>query len=208
MKPRLGAVVLLAAAAACRRQGPPVVFLGDSLTAGWRLPESQAFPARLEKRLRDQGLPIRAINAGVRGNTMAQGLARLPGVLAKRPDVLVVALGANDVLRGLPLEPAEAGLRKIVKTARDAGVRVLLVGMRLPPGTNAEYARRFAAIYPRVAADFRVPLVPFLLDGVAGRPELNFPDGLHPTAAGHERLAENVRPHIELLLAEVARDTR
>ena len=140
------ALLVVAAAVGCRREGPSVVFLGDSLTAGWRIPESKAFPARLEKRLRDEGRPIRAINAGVSGNTIGQGLARLPGALAKRPDILVVALGVNDGLRGLPLEPGEAGLREIVKTARDAGVRVLLVGMRLPPGTNAEYALRFAAI--------------------------------------------------------------
>ncbi len=209
MRTRLPVVILLVAAAACRREAaernaPLVAFLGDSLTAGWRLSKSKTFSARLESRLREGGRPIRVINAGVSGETIAQGLARLPGVLEKRPDILVVALGVNDGLRGLPLEPAEAGLRQIVERARHAGVRVLLVGMRVAPGPDPEYARRFAGIYPRVAADFRVPLVPFLLEGVAGRPELNFPDRLHPTAAGHERLAQNVRPHLEMLLAELA----
>lgn len=196
---------MLLAAAACRREGPVVAFLGDSLTAGWRLRESETFPARLEKRLRQRGHPIRRIDAGVIGETVAQGLARLPGVLAKRPDVVVVALGANDGLRGLPLEATEAGLREIVEKTQEAGVRVLLVGMRVPSARDPAYGHRFADLYPRVAADARVPLVPFLLEGVAGRPELNFPDGIHPTAAGHERLAENVRPHLERLLAEIAR---
>ena len=207
----LAAAVLLAAAVACREpsgRGPLVVILGDSLTAGWRISRWEAFPARLEKLLRDRGRPARVVNAGVSGETVAQGRARLPGLLARRPDVLVVALGINDGLRNLPLEAAEAGLHDIVAQARSNGVRVLLVGMRLPRAADPDYARRFADIYPRVAADLRLPLVPFLLEGVAGRPELHFADGIHPTAAGHERLAENVRPQLELVLAEVERESR
>lgn len=212
MRTALLALALAASAAACQPplpgRVPAVAFLGDSLTSGWRIRESEAFPARLEGRLRQRGRPIRVINAGVRGDTIAQGLARLPGVLEAGPDVLVVGLGVNDALRRLPLEPAEAGLREIVTRARAAGVRVLLLGMRVPPGTDPEYARRFAEMFPRVAADFRVPLVPYLLEGVAGHPELYFPDGIHPIAGAQERLAENVRPHLELVLAEVARDAR
>jgi acyl-CoA thioesterase-1 len=205
------AAAFLAAAAACREPsggGPLVVVLGDSLTAGWRISRSEAFPAHLEKLLRERGRAVRVVNAGVSGETVAQGRARLPRLLARRPQVLVVALGVNDGLRGLPLDAAEAGLRAIVSEARAAGARVLLVGMRLPRAADPDYARRFADLYPRVASDLRVPLVPFLLEGVAGRPELHFPDGIHPIAGAQPRLAENVRPHLELVLAEVERDAR
>jgi acyl-CoA thioesterase-1 len=181
-----------------------VVFLGDSLTSGWRLPESQAYPALLEQELRQRNRPLRAINLGVNGDTAADGLARLSEALRRKPDVLVVALGINDGLRGLPLDAIESALRQILERARAAGSKVLLVGMLIPPGSGSEdYVAGFGAIYPRLAAEYRVPLVPFLLDGVAGKAELNHGDGLHPNAAGHERLAANVRPHLELLLAEL-----
>jgi acyl-CoA thioesterase-1 len=182
-----------------------VAFLGDSLTSGWKLPESQAYPAQVQRALRQKGRPIRVSNAGVSGDTVAQGLKRLPAVLRRRPDVLVVALGINDGLRGLPPETTEHGLRQILTLAQAARVRVLLCGFRIPPRFGEEHARGFGAIYPRLAAEFRVPLVPFLLEGVAGEPSLNYSDGLHPTAAGHSRVAENVRAPLELLLAEIER---
>lgn len=194
----------LFAEAGCGGEGPLVAFLGDSLTSGWKLPASEAYPAVLGRRLRERNRPVRVQNAGVSGETAAEGARRLPAVLGPRPDVLVVALGINDGLRGLPTEATESALRQIVERARAAGARVLLVGMRIPSGAHGEdYARRFGALYPRLAAEYKVPLVPFLLEGVAGHAELNFTGGLHPNAAGHERLAENVRPHLELLLAEV-----
>jgi acyl-CoA thioesterase-1 len=188
----------------CRAEGPVVAFLGDSLTSGWRLREAKAYPALLERSLREGKHPIRALNLGVNGNTAGDGLARLDGALRRKPDVLVVALGINDGLRGLPLDATESALRQIVERARAAGARVLLVGMRIPEGMGAaDDAARFGDLYPRLAAEYRVPLVPFLLDGVAGNPELVHRDGIHPTAAGQVRLAENVRPHLELLLAEL-----
>jgi acyl-CoA thioesterase-1 len=213
---RFGLVGLLLLSSACGRptapEAPLVAFLGDSLTSGWKLGEAEAYPAVLERALAARHHHIRVLNAGVSGDTVAQGLARLPGVLRWKPDVLVVALGTNDGLRGLPLPAAEAGLREIVRRGQAAGARVLLVGVRLPPRrapalgpgpSGDDYARRFAEIYPRLAAERRVALVPSLLEGVEGRPELNLPGGLHPTAEGHERLAENVRPRLEMLLAEV-----
>jgi acyl-CoA thioesterase I len=195
----------LSAEAGCvGAKGPLVAFLGDSLTSGWRLPPSEAYPAILGRLLQEQGRPVRILNAGVSGETAAQGARRLPGVLRRKPDVLVVALGINDALRGLPVETTESALRGIVEDARAAGVRVLLVGARISSRARGEdYARRFADIYPRLSAELQVPLVPFLLEGVAGRRELNYPDGLHPTAAGHERLAETVRPELERVLDEV-----
>jgi acyl-CoA thioesterase-1 len=183
--------------------GPLVAFLGDSLTSGWKLREAEAYPALVARALLDRGRPVRVLNAGVSGDTVPRGLARLSEVLKRKPDVLVVALGINDGMLGLSVEDAEAGLRRIVVDTQAAGARVLLVGVRLPPVPDAERARRFNHIFPRLAAEYRIPLVPDLLDGVAGHPDLLFPDRLHPNAAGQARLAENVRPHLELLLAQV-----
>jgi len=192
-----------------------VAFLGDSLTSGWRLREEEAYPALVASSLAARGHPIRVINAGVSGDTAAKGLARLPAVLKHRPDVLVVALGANDGLSAQPLVATEAALERIVLDARGVGARVLLVGVRLATGEAAprvgdtagdeERARALFGIFPRVAAAHGLPLVPDLLAGVAGEPDLLFPDRLHPNAAGQRRLAENVRPRLELLLAEVRR---
>jgi acyl-CoA thioesterase-1 len=179
---------------------PTVAFLGDSLTAGYGLGEAEAFPARLEERFAEQGLPFRAVNAGVSGDTSAGGLARLDWVLSTGPDVVVVELGPNDGLRGLDLAMTERNLRQIVRRARDAGARVLLVGMRIPPNYGPDYAGRFEALYPRLAEELEVPLVPFLLAEVGGVPELNQGDGIHPTAEGQEIVAANVAPHLEPLL--------
>lgn len=173
-----------------------VVFLGDSLTAGYGLPSAEAFPALLEERLASQGLPFRAVNAGVSGDTSAGGLARLDWVLSSDPDLLVVELGPNDGLRGLDLAMTESNLRRIVARARESGVRVLLVGMRIPPNYGPEYAGEFAALFPRLAEELDVPLVPFLLEGVGGEPDLNQGDGIHPTAAGQRVVAGNVEPHL------------
>ena len=219
LRPLLPAAVIATGWPACTAgEGPLVAFLGDSLTSGWRLPEEEAYPALVARALAARGRPVRVVNAGVSGDTAAQGLARLPAVLKHRPAVLVVALGANDGLSREPLVATEAALERIVLDARAAGSRVLLVGVRLATGEMAprvgdtagdeERARSLSGIFPRVAAAHRVPLVPDLLAGVAGEPNLLFPDRLHPNAAGHERLAENVRPHLELLLAEVQASRR
>jgi acyl-CoA thioesterase I len=179
---------------------PLVVFFGDSLTAGYGLEESQAFPALLETQLAATGTPIRAVNAGVSGDTSAGGVSRLSWLLKQHPDVLVVELGANDAMRGQPPSATEANLRRIVETAKAQGVRVLLVGMLAPPNYGPEFTRDFAAIYPRLSRQLDVPLVPFLLEGVAGRPELNLADGIHPTPEGHAIIARTLRPYLEKML--------
>jgi acyl-CoA thioesterase-1 len=210
--PRLQRIVPMALLTAswqgCTRgDGPLVAFLGDSLTSGWRLREQEAYPALLAEALAARGRPVRVLNAGRSGDTIGQGLARLPRVLERRPDVLVVALGVNDALRGLPVDGAEVALRRIVGDAERAGTRVLLVGVGGPHATDPRL-RAFAAIYARVAAERRLAFVPDLLDGVAGRQDRLFGDGLHPNAAGQRQLAENVRPQLELLLAHVERGQR
>jgi acyl-CoA thioesterase-1 len=183
--------------------GPRVIFLGDSLTAGYGLSEEEAFPALIGARLAAEGRPIRLVNAGVSGDTSAGGLRRLAWLLAQRPHILVVELGANDGLRGLPLEQTESNLRQIIERSVESGSQVLLLGMQVPPNYGADYAQGFAAIYPRVARELGIPLVHFLLDGVGGRLELNLADGIHPTAEGHQILTANVLPYLEELLDDL-----
>jgi acyl-CoA thioesterase-1 len=195
----------LAAADAGDRQKesalPRIVFLGDSLTAGLGLEEEEAFPARLGHLLAERQIRVEVINAGVSGDTSAGGRRRIDWILRQRPDVVVVGLGANDGLRGLSVEMTEDNLRRILEKIRAAGARGVLVGMKLPPNMGPDYVEPFEAIYPRVAAETGVTWVPFLLEGVAGVPELNLPDGIHPNAAGHQRLAQNVLPAIEEALS-------
>lgn len=181
---------------------PLVVFLGDSLTAGYGLEGGQAFPALVEKRLEEQGIPLQALNAGVSGDTTAGGLARLDWLLSQKPEVVVVGLGGNDGLRGLPLDQAERNLREIVRRSRAAGARVLLLGMQIPPNYGPEYAQGFRDMYPRIAGEMDVPLVPFALEGVGGVAELNQADGLHPTAEGQEKVAELVTPYVAEVLSD------
>jgi acyl-CoA thioesterase-1 len=180
---------------------PLVVFLGDSLTAGLGLDEDQAYPALLGRQLNQEGKAVRVVNAGVSGDTTAGGLSRLSWLLGQHPDVLVVSLGANDGLRGLPLTEIESNLRQIVRRSQAAGARVLLLGMRIPPNYGP-YAGQLAALYPKLAKELNVPLVPFLLDKVGGDRSLNQADGIHPTAKGQEIVAKNVRPYLEKVLAQ------
>lgn len=179
---------------------PRVVFLGDSITAGFGVDADQAFPALVRDALAEDGVEVDVVNAGVSGDTTAGGLARLDWLLRQKPDVLVVGLGGNDGLRGQDVKSSERNLRAIVTQAREAGARVLLLGMMMPPNYGPEYTANFREIYPRVANELNVPLVPFLLEGVGGEAHLNQRDGIHPAAEGHERVAANVLPHLRELL--------
>jgi acyl-CoA thioesterase I len=189
--------VLIAPAGADERV---IVAFGDSLTAGFGVAPEQAWPALVEVRLRRDGYPYRVVNAGVSGDTTAGGLRRVDWVLRNRPEVAVVALGANDGLRGLGTEAMEANLLAIVERLRGAGTRVLVAGMQVPPNYGAAYARAFRAVFPDVARRTGSTLMPFLLDGVAADPRMNLADGIHPNAAGHHTIAERVWPHLVALL--------
>jgi len=179
-----------------------IVALGDSLTAGLGVGADEAYPALLQARLRREGFAYRVVNAGVSGDTSAGGLRRIDWALRLSPAVVIVALGANDGLRGQPPEALRDNLTRIIERARAAGARVLLAGMRVPPNYGDDYARAFAGVYPAVAKATGVPLAPFLLDGVAGNPRLNQADGIHPTAEGQRRVAEVLWPYLEPLLAK------
>lgn len=171
---------------------PVVVFLGDSLAAGMQLAAHEAFPAVLQRTLFEADVPFRLVNAGVSGNTTAAGLGRVDWLLAQDPDVVVIELGANDGFRGLSLAATEANLRAILEKVRGHGATPLLLGMKLPPNYGVEYASGFDALYRRIAEDTGVAFVPFFMAGVAGVQEMNLSDGIHPTAAGHRKLAANL----------------
>ena len=180
-----------------------VVALGDSVTAGLGVAADEAFPARLEVRLRAEGYAYRVINAGVSGDTTAGGVRRVDWVLRSSPEVVIVALGANDGLRGQSPPAMRTNLDEIVARLQAAGARVLLAGMRLPPNYGGEYTKEFEAVFPAVARRAKITLMPFLLDGVAGVPRLNQADGIHPTAAGQQVIADHLWPYLRPLLRPV-----
>lgn len=177
-----------------------VTMLGDSITAGYGLAEEEAPPARLQAWLQAHGVAARVVNAGVSGDTTAGGLARLDWVLAEPTDLLIVALGANDALRGIDPAVAEANLERILVQAAERGIPVLLAGMLAPPNLGPDYRAAFDPLYARLAERHGVALYPFLLDGVAMQPELNQGDGIHPNAAGAAVLAERLGPAVLDLL--------
>lgn len=182
---------------------PRVVFLGNSLSAGYGLAEADAFPAVAQALLRDSGTVIEVVNAGVSGDTSTGGLARLDWVLGQKVDVLVVELGGNDALRGQSIEHTESNLRQIVRRARDNGVGVLLLGMDIPSNFGPDYGTAFAEMYVRIAGEEGAALVPGFIREVGADPALMQPDGLHPTAEGHRRLAEILVPYLEDTLAHL-----
>lgn len=179
---------------------PRIVAFGDSLTAGLGVTTEDTYPARLQRRLNEQGLRYRVINAGVSGDTTAGGLRRVEWVLKSRPDMVILELGGNDGLRGLNLQETKANLERIIQRCQEASVTVVLAGMRLPPNYGADYTKGFEAIYPALAKQYRVPLIPFFLDGVAGSATLNQADGIHPTSEGYRVIADKVLEQITPLL--------
>jgi acyl-CoA thioesterase-1 len=171
---------------------PRVVILGDSLTAGLGLSMKDAYPTVLQDRINEEGLKYTMVNAGVSGDTSAGGLSRLDWALDGDVRVLVVALGGNDGLRGLPIAELTRNLSTIIERAQARGITVVLAGMEAPPNYGFDYTMGFHKVYPALARKYHVALVPFLLEGVGGIPALNQPDGIHPTAQGARMVAENV----------------
>jgi acyl-CoA thioesterase-1 len=177
-----------------------IVCLGDSLTAGYGLAQSDAYPALLQERLRAAGYPHEVVNAGVSGDTSAGGLRRLDWSLRGNVQVLVLALGANDGLRGLPATDLSRNLTAMIQRAKSRGVAVLLAGMEAPPNFGPAYTRQFRQVYAEVARAEQVRFVPFFLDGVAGQPALNQADGIHPNARGQRMIADLLWREIEPML--------
>jgi acyl-CoA thioesterase-1 len=180
------------AAAPAPAAGPRIVILGDSLTAGLGLPIDQSYPALLQQRLKTAGSDYQIVNAGVSGDTSAGGLSRLDWALEGDVRVLIVALGGNDGLRGLPPATLKENLAEIITRAQKRDIKVILAGMEAPLNYGREYIVGFHEVYPALAREYHVALVPFLLDGVAGHDALNQRDGIHPSAEGARIVADNV----------------
>jgi acyl-CoA thioesterase I len=177
-----------------------LVVLGDSLSAGLGLPANEAFPAKLQKALKDKGLDVDITNAGVSGDTASGGRDRLDWSVAQGTEAVIVELGANDALRGIDPAVTRGALTEIVTRLKARGIAVMLCGMLAPPNYGSDYAAKFNAIYPDLAKQFGVTLYPFYLDGVAADPKLNQADGIHPTAAGVDIIVAKMLPTVEAFL--------
>lgn len=218
-----GLTVLLLTGSGCRRQEveekgagvvegsatriapderPIILAFGDSLTAGYGLAPEDSYPVLLQKRLDQSGYRYRVVNAGVSGDTTAGGLRRLEWSLSEPVSLVILALGGNDALRGQPVSELKSNLARMIEMAKGHGAKVVLAGMEAPPNLGAEYTREFRAAYRELARRYDVPLIPFLLEGVGGRPELNQPDGIHPNTEGELVLLENVWRVVEGELAK------
>lgn len=178
-----------------------VVVLGDSLSAGYGLAQGTGWVALLDKRLKERKLDYSVANASISGDTTAGGRARLAAVLAReKPTVVILELGANDALRGLSLAASESNLKAMIDASQTAGAKVLLVGMRIPPNYGPDYSERFFAMFGKLAQQYKLPLVPFLLDGVVQHPDWFQEDRIHPVAQAQPTLLDNVWPKLEPLL--------
>ena len=177
-----------------------MVVLGDSLSAGLGLPGPAAFPARLQKALKSNGIDVDMINAGVSGDTSSGGRDRLDWSVPEGTEVVIVELGANDAMRGIDPKITREALSEIVTRLKARKIAVLLCGMLAPPNYGSEFAARFNSIYPELSKSFAVPLYPFFLEGVAADARLNQPDGLHPTAEGVDVIVKNILPTVQALL--------
>jgi acyl-CoA thioesterase-1 len=182
-------------------QAATILVWGDSLSAGYGLRPQEDWPTLLQTRLEREGFRHTVINASVSGETSAGGRSRLPAALDRhKPDLLILELGANDGMRGLQPRLLSENLAAMIEAARSRGARVLLVGMQMPPNYGPAYTRRFHQVFVDVAREYRVPLVPFLLDGFAEQPQMFQPDGIHPTAEAQLNILDTIWTHLEPLL--------
>lgn len=183
--------------------GITIVALGDSLTEGLGVDPQESYPAQLERKLQAAGYSVKVINAGVSGETSSGALARINWVLQLKPQIVILGTGGNDSLRGVDTQLTARNIRQLVEKLQAAGIVVVLAGMQTAQNLGAEYTTAFAAIYPAVARDYKLILIPFLLVGVAGDPNLNQRDFIHPTAAGYAVVVETVYPYVVTALQEV-----
>lgn len=202
-------VLLQFPAAAFAGEAKKILVVGDSLSAGYGLARDESWVALLSERLREQGYDYEVVNASITGDTTRGGLARLPATLKRQqPAVVIIELGGNDGLRGLPVTEMRANLAGMIRAAREADARVLLLGMRIPPNYGPAYARNFAGTFAELAREFDVSSVPFFLDGVALDDEMMQGDGIHPNAKAQPRMLDNVWPTLEPLLSPGGCDRR
>ncbi len=196
------ALLVLLATTAATATTKTVLFYGDSLTAGYGLDPDEGYPALIQKKIDAAGLPWRVVNAGLSGETTAGGLRRLDWILRQKIDVFVLELGGNDGLRGIAPDVTRENLQAMIDRirAKYPDVTIVIAGMQIPTNMGPDFAEAFARIFPEVAEKNRAVLIPFLLEGVGGIPELNLPDGIHPTAEGHRIVAETVWRHLAPVL--------
>lgn len=174
-----------------------ILFLGDSLTEGYQLSKEEAYPAVIERQLQKSHKGIKVINGGVSGATSASGLKRMDWYLKAKPDIMVLALGANDGLRGMKVDQTEKNLATVIEKAQERGITVILAGMKMPTNMGEPYRTNFENMFPKLAKKYSLKLIPFILEGVGGQPELNLPDGIHPNPKGHEIMAKTVLKVLE-----------
>lgn len=177
--------------------GETILFLGDSLTEGYRLAKEEAYPALVERALKKKHESIKVINGGVSGATSASGMKRLDWYLKAQPDIMVLALGANDGLRGLKVSDTEKNLTSVIEKAQKKGIKVILAGMKMPTNYGEPYRTQFENMFPKLAKKYDLKLIPFILEGVGGVADLNLSDGIHPNQKGHEVMAKTVLKVLE-----------
>lgn len=182
-----------------------ILFFGDSITAGYGLDESQAFPALIQQKIDSLSWDFKAVNAGLSGETSAGGLRRVDWMLRQDFKVFVLELGGNDGLRGIDLESTKENLKSIIEKvrAKKPDAEIILTGMQVPPNLGPEYTEQFKSMYPEIAKEKNVTLIPFLLENVGGNPELNQADGIHPTAKGHRIISETIWETLKPILQDI-----
>lgn len=173
-----------------------IITFGDSLSAGYQLAQGQGFSDQLQKALDESGAKTKIVNAAVSGDTTSTGLARLDWSIPDDTDLVILELGANDALQGLPLDRTKANLEAMIKRLQERNIAILLAGMRAPPNMGPDYVGEFDAIYPKLAKSFNIPLYPFFLEGIAANPALNLKDGIHPNEQGIAVLVKNIAPYV------------